>query len=51
MGWRETCNRRAVQCEERAEQASDPQLQVTLRWLADQWRELASLPENHIPFS
>jgi len=50
VGWRETCNRRAAQCEERAEQATDHQLQATLRWLADQWRELASLPENRIPY-
>jgi hypothetical protein len=49
MGWRGTCNDRAADCEEKARQARDPQVQALYRALAEQWRELALIADPNIP--
>jgi hypothetical protein len=45
MGWRGSCNDRAADCEEKARQARDPQVQALYRALAEQWRELALIAD------
>jgi len=48
MEWRDSCNRRATDCEDKADKATDPDVQALYLMLAQQWRELASVPEDRI---
>jgi len=48
MDWRNNCVRRANDCEEKAKQASDSDLQALYQMLAHQWRQLACVPKDQI---
>jgi len=49
MEWREMCTSRAEQCEEKARQAGDPQIQALYEMLAGEWRDLANAPGQNSP--
>jgi hypothetical protein len=48
MDWREMCVSRAADCEQKAMEAHDAEVQAVYRALAQQWRQLAQEPEPRI---
>jgi hypothetical protein len=49
MVWCEMCSSRAADCEEKAKHVRDPRVQELYGALAEEWRQLAKVPEPRIP--
>jgi hypothetical protein len=48
MEWREMCTNRAKECQLKAQQARDPNVQTLYQALAREWQDLADLPDGRI---